>query len=456
VRSKNSKFEIRKLIFLFPLFGFVLFSCGPNLKYYQQLNQLLLHQDFDSAHRMVKENKKTYPGRNDVLYYLDEGIVAHFASRYEESNQSLSQAESIMEDLYTKSLSKEVASYMINDNTVSYRGEDFENALVNLFMAVNYVRLGRWDDALVEARKMDDKLNVINGQYKEGEKNVYKEDAFIRFLMGALYEAEGEINDAFISYRKALQIYRTDYSPNYGVSPPPFLIENLMTSAQELGFGAELTEIKNQYPNVVFMTPADKKEMAEIFVIFYNGMGPEKREAFFLVPVPSGYVIKIAYPRFEKKSFRISTGKVTFVNSESGRPYRSATMLMEDIGSIAVTNLKNRIFRIKAKAIARATAKYLATEEAAKAAEKQGGQLAGLLVKASGQAFALATEQADIRHWRLLPAEIRVGRVIIPSGKYNGEIKFVNSAGGTYSSKKIAPFTVRKGEKKFFLFRTLD
>lgn len=444
------------LLFFFPLLGAILFSCAPNIKYYQELNNRLRNQAFDSAHQLVRENKKTYPGRNAVLYYLDEGIVAHFASRYEESNQSLSHAEAIIEELYTRSLTRQAASFLINDNTVPYRGEDFESALVNLFMALNYVGMGQWEDALVESRKIDDKLNIINSQYEEGKKNVYKEDAFIRFLMGALYEAEGEINDAFISYRKAEEIYRTNYLPNFGVSPPPFLIENLLTAAQALGFQDEIDEIQGKYPDAVFMDPAEKKDMAEVYIIFYNGLGPEKVEAHFLVPMPDRYVIKIAYPKFEKKTFRIAGSKIMLKNLESGRSFRSSTLLMEDIASIAVTNLKNRIFRIKAKAIARATAKYIATAAAAREANKHGGSLAGFLVQASGQAFGLLTEQADIRHWRLLPAEIRVGRMIIPSGKYEGEIRFVNSAGFAFSSRKISSFTVEKGEKKFLLFRTLN
>ena len=91
-------------------------------------------------------------------------------------------------------------------------------------MALNYTAAGHHEDALVEARKVDSKLNVINSRYADDKKNVYKEDAFIRFLMGVLYEAEGEVNDAFISYRKAEEIYRNDYAANYGVSAPSLLI----------------------------------------------------------------------------------------------------------------------------------------------------------------------------------------------------------------------------------------
>jgi hypothetical protein len=449
--------RIRPISLTFILAGLFLFSsCAPGIKHYPQVNRYLLSQDYDSAYRLVKKKKSTYAKRNAVLYYLDEGIISHFAARYKESNQSFSKAESIMEELYTKSISKQAASFLISDNTIPYRGEDFERAMVNLFMALNYVGLGSWEDALVEARKVDNRLSIINSQYEEGKGNVYKEDGFIRFLMGALYEVEAEINDAFISYRKAEEVYRTDYLPNYGLSPPTILIEDLLTSARAMDFYEEMAEIRKGYPDVAFMDPAKKREMAEVFFIHYNGLGPEKVEEYFLIPMPDGFVMKIAYPKFEKRSYWISHGEITLRNLGSGRSYHFPTVLMQDIASIAVLNLENRINRIKAKAIARATTKYLASKGAGKIAEEKGGQLLGLIVRASANVASILTEQADVRQWRLLPAEIRIGRTVIPPGEYSGEIRLVDSGGAFISSREIAPFSVKKGEKEFFILRTLN
>lgn len=449
--------RVRPTFFLFILLGiFLFFSCAPGIKHYPRINQYLLSQDYDSAYKLVKKNKGTYAERNAVLYYMDEGIISHFAGRYKESNRSFSKAESIMEELYTKSISKQVASFLISDNTVPYRGEDFERAMVNLFMALNYVGLGKWEDAVVEGRKVDSKLNLINSQYEEGKGNVYKEDGFIRFLMGALYELEGEINDAFISYRKAEAVYRTEYLPNYGISPPTILVEDLLTSAHAMDFHEEMAEIKKEYPNVTFIDSARKKEMAEVYFIHYNGLAPEKVEKRFLVPMPDGFVVKIAYPKFVKRSYRISHGEITLMNLGSGRSYRFPTVLMEDIASIAVLNLENRINRIKAKAIARATTKYLASKGLSKVAEKEGGKLLGFVVQVSASIASVATEQADVRQWRLLPAEIRVGRSVIPPGEYRGRIRFVGSGGSVISSREIAPFSVKKGEERFFIYRTLN
>lgn len=445
-----------RIFLLLPLIGLLVFACAPPVKHYVKVDQCLLQQDYNAALTEIKNNKKDYKERNAALYYLDEGILNHYASLHQESNQSLAQAESIMDELYTTSISKEAASFLINDNTIPYRGEDFENAMVNLFMALNYAGVGNREDALVEARKVDNKLNVINSRYDNDQQNVYKEDAFIRFFMGVLYEADGEINDAYISYRKAEEIYRTDYYHNYGLAAPNILIENLLSTAKEMGFNKEIAEIQAAYPGVTYLDPAEKRDMAEVYCVHYNGSGPQKVEKSWIVPMPDGYLAKVAYPEFQKRNYQISHGEVFLRNVETGYAYQFSTVLMEDIGSIAVMNLENRLTRIKAKAIARAAVKYVATKQASDAAEDQSGALAGLLVQVVGNIAAAATEQADVRHWRLLPAEIRVGRALVPPGEYEGDIRYVNAGGLEISKRKLANFTVQAGEKKILTDQTLQ
>src|SRR3990167_11162667 len=106
--------------------------------------------------------------------------------------------------------------------------------MINIFQALNYCMVGDLDEALVEARQVDSKLSSINNRYKPGEKNAYKEDAFARLFMGIIYEASNtpeDMNNAFISYRKALEIYETDFQENYDVSTPSLLKENLLAAA---------------------------------------------------------------------------------------------------------------------------------------------------------------------------------------------------------------------------------
>jgi hypothetical protein len=430
-------------------------ACAPKLDHYARLDQQVMQQDYTAALKLMDESKGQYAERNEVLYFMEHGLVAHYAGHYQESIRSLLKAERLIEDLYTRSVSKQAASFLINDNTIPYRGEDFEDSMVNLFLALNYSALGLREEALVEARQVDAELNLINSRYEPDQKNAYKEDAFIRFLMGVLYEAAGEINDAFISYRKAEEIYRGDYHINYGVSPPDFLIEKLLCCAETLGFLEEAAEIQRRYPRVRCPDSALSQTMAEVIFIHYNGHAPEKVEKRWLVPMPDGYVAKIAYPVFEMRPYQVAASVTHLKRSENSRVYSARTVLMEDIGAIAKMNLDNRMARIKVKAIARATAKYAVTKTAANEAQKQGGDWAGLLVQVAGNIASVATENADLRHWRTLPDEIRIGRILVPPGRYSAKIDFVDSGGKILFSRNIAPFAVKGGEKKFICQRTL-
>ncbi|MBW2201423.1 MAG: hypothetical protein JRF71_11435 [Deltaproteobacteria bacterium] len=430
-------------------------ACAHKVDHYARLNQSIDEQDYEFALKLMDESKASYKDRNAVLFYMENGLVAHFAGRYQESNQSLLKAESRLDELYTRSISKQAASFIFNDNTIPYRGEDFEDTLVNLFMALNYAGLGLIEDALVEARQLDNELNLINSRYADDQKNVYSEDAFIRLLMGVLYEAGDEINDAFISYRRAEEVYRTDYQHNYGVHPPQFLIENLLSAAQALDFDKEMLTIQQMYPSISHPDPDEKRNLAEIFIIHYNGLGPEKVERAWVVPVPEGYIVKVAYPQFEKKNYEIARGVVRLRHLDNGKTYHFSTQLVEDIGSIAIVNLDNHMARIKAKAIARAATKYFIIKVASEEAREQGGDLVGVLVQLAGNITAALTERADVRYWRMLPDEIRIGRALVPAGKYDGEIDFVDSGGGVVITRNIKPFLAGSGEKKFIIQRTI-
>ncbi len=434
----------------------LIWGCGPRLDHYDQLNRHVYDQNYDAALMLMEQSKDGYRERDAALYHMEEGLIYHFAGRFRESNQKLLKAEAILEDLFTRSITNQTASFLINDNTIPYRGEDFENALVNLFLAVNYAGMGMTDDALVEARKLDSELNIVNSRYADDQQNVYREDAFIRLLMGLFYESGGDINDAFISYRKAEEVYRNDYLPNYGVGPPPFLIENLLNAARELGFYQELAEIRQLYPDFRYPQPSVKKNSVEIIVIHYNGMGPEKVESSWVIPMPDGYLLKVAYPVFRHRNYQVTHGKVRLRHIDSGQTFQFATVLVEDIGAIAALNLENRMARIKTKAIARATTKYLATVAASRTAYDQAGEMAGLMVQIAGNIAAAATERADVRYWRMLPDQIRVGQSLVPAGRYQGDIEYVDPYGNVLFTRQLEPFEAGAGEKRYFTQRTIQ
>lgn len=438
------------------MIALVFTGCAPSLGFYPRMNQYIQNSQYAAALDLIEENKTGYSKRNAVLYYLDLGLVAHYGGYYERSNQALARAESLMQELYTLSISREAATFLINDNTRAYRGEDFESALVNLFMAINYAALQQWDDALVEARKVDVKLSMFNAQYGANEKNAYAEDAFIRFLMGVLYEAEGEVNDAFISYRKAEEVYRGAFSRLYGLRPPELLLEKYIHTAAHLRFTDEIRSLRRIYPRLSMPTPRRPSTVSEVYLIHYNGMGAEKVQKFFMVPMPDRYVLKLAYPVFRARPYRTASSKAILQEVESGRFFELGTVAVEDIVSIARTNLNNRITRIKLKAIARVTAKYIAAKEAEKKAREEHGDNWAKFTRIFSQTAIIMSEQADTRHWRTLPAQIRMGQASLPSGTYQGTVQLLDGGGGTLQTIPIDEFTVRPGEKRILTVRSFQ
>src|SRR2546425_10839145 len=91
---------------------------------------------------------------------------------------------------HPRRIRSEVEAFLTSDNALPYEGEEFEKVLLNVFMALDYVQLGLWDDALVEARKVDHKLTVLADRNQK--RMTYNKDALARYLSGLLYEATGD------------------------------------------------------------------------------------------------------------------------------------------------------------------------------------------------------------------------------------------------------------------------
>ncbi|HUJ77230.1 MAG TPA: hypothetical protein VL359_20360 [bacterium] len=425
-------------------------ACSSFRDLYPRLDGLAAQGQYRQAAKLVEKYKDDYGDRNAVLYNLDRGTFYHYAGQYAESNKAFQLAEDRMDELFTQSITQNVAAFAVNDNLLPYRGEDFESVIVDIFQALNYVSLGNVENALVKARKVDEKLNYINSQYEPNARNVYKADGFARMLMGALYETGGsrsDLNDAFISYRLAVGIYQNDFFTNYGVPVPAVLQANYVTTAQFMG-SEEFQAAQSQFGATPLLSLDQLQAQGQLYFVHYDGRAPVKVESS-INAVVAGNLLRIAFPEYRRRYYLI-TGSRVLVDGQLATTLDDG----DPVGQIAIKNLDNRKGRIAAKAIARATTKFLANLAVQREAEKRGGQVAGLLAWAAGNAATAVSEQADLRSWQTLPDRILIGRVVVPAGKHRVQVQLTTGAGAVVATRDLGEVEVRPGSTRFFLYQS--
>ena len=426
-------------------------ACTPHRKLYPRLHALAGQAKFAEAATLVEASRSDYGDRNEVLYNLDRGVFHHYAGNYAASNRAFELAEQRIDDLYTESLAGHVGAFLINDNTLPYRGEDFEGVMINIYRALNYIQLGNVDEALVEARKVNEKLLFINRQYEPDKQNVYSEDAFARMLMGVFYEIGGtrdDINDAFISNRLAVKAYEQNFAQLYGVTLPTVLKSNLVTTADFMGEN-DFALAKQRFPQVEALRLSEKGKLGQLFFIHFAGRGPVKVESSITAFMPNGRLFKIAFPQYRSNFYLIHSSRILVEGVA-----KADLEVAEPVGPIAIKNLENRKGRIAAKAIARATTKYVAALALEQQARKRGGDLAGLVARAAGSVFTFVTEKADLRAWQTLPDKILVGRVSLKPGTYQVAVQFLSSGGGVFQTRQLGTIEVKAGTTKFFILHS--
>ncbi len=433
---------------------FFLPACGPSMHHQRQVEQNLLSHRYAEADAVIEKNKERYGDRNLVLYYLDRGMLLHLAGRYGESNLFFEKADTEIEQLYTQSVSTHAGAMLTNDHLLPYEGEDFEKVLIHLFSALNYAGMMQWDDSLVEARRVDARLNLLNDRY--GQKNLYKEDAFARYLAGILYEARGEFNDAFISYRKAYEAFQ-DYKKFYQTPIPSRIGLDLLRLSKILHLREEHEEYQQVFKSVSSVSSASPQNSGEMVVVGYTGQSPIKEDYFVDAPVPDGnggiYIARVGFPKFISRPSQVEFIEVTFRQEEA--VFSQRLDLLEDITAIAKKNLEDHVARISSKAIARAASKYLVTRTAKNQAKKKGGEQAEALAGFLGNLYSVVSEESDKRSWQTLPGEIHLARISLPEGEWEAHIRYYGPQGNLIEERRFPGLRVRKGEKRFLIDQTL-
>ncbi len=397
------------------------------LEFQQYVNQ----GNFEKADKWLASDNRGKSGKNQLLHYLNRGYVSWVLQEPAESNYYFQIAENLIED-YIKNYYLDALTLVSNPGIKPYKPEDFEAVMVNYFMALNFIRQGKYNEAIVECKRINIKLNQLNDRYKD-HKNRYQRDAFAHALMGMIYEANHDYNNAFIAYRNALEVYERDYASYFDIEVPGQIKKDVLRTAYLTGFRDEVEYYERKFGMRYEHKPS---ENGELVFLWMNGFGPVKAEnSINFTKVPNsrhGYLTLVneeydlSFPIYignknnkEKTAFEeLRFFRVAFPKYVERKPvFKSADIqtssgiyeveMLQNINDIAFKTLKDRMLREMASSIAR-----LATKKALEMIADEQDESLGTLINIVNT----VTEKADTRNWQTLPYSISYARIPLKKG----------------------------------------
>jgi hypothetical protein len=365
----------------------------------------------------VLENEKysLYQSQDKVLYYLDKGMLSHYAGEYGESIMLLQSAEQGIQAAFTKSVTMEIGSYIVNDSVQEYAGEDYEDIYIKAFNALNYYHKGDLESALVEIRGMSLKLDGLAAKYA-GLIAKMEEEARKNGAPVADSKAATTFSNSALGCYLSMLFYRGTGDPNAEVD-----WRNLRRA---------FTDAPALYNFPVPSTIKDELEMpkgkARLNIVGFSGLSPVKEERILRVPLPFGW-IKIATPVLVSRPSAVHRIEVVFENGD-----RHPLELLENIEAVAGETFKAKEALIYTKSVIRATIKGATASAMSIAARETDDAAASLVLGLFGlgaQIFAEASEQADLRISRYFPARAYVTGITLDPGIYSFSVNYYNGHG---------------------------
>jgi hypothetical protein len=393
----------------------------------READRLFLAGRYEEAARQLRSGleRQGEQGRDSLLYLLDLALSLHAAGRYEEAIREFARADSLAEIKDYTSLAKESASLLTGENARDYRAEDFENVLISAYLAMDYALLGKNEDALVEARRVNRKLHRM---VTEGARK-YQQNAYARYLSAVLHEQAGDWDAAYIDLKEVERL-----APEFSrIGVELWRVAGLAGFAEDQPRWVERYGLsENDLAEARALRPASGS--AQLVVLYESGLSPEK------VPHPDVRMIPVfvARPNPAERA-RILVDGVD----------RGVTEGLCDIEAVAKQNLDEKY----AGLVARRMAGIAVKETMAEVVRRQtGSDGLGFLLRLA----LYASDQADLRSWHLLPKELQVARLRVAPGTHLVRAEALGSGGvvvGVPSRFPEKTVQLRAGEVVFVNLR---
>lgn len=382
-----------------------------------------LNGDFKAAAAMIETPKSTQT--NYALTLLEKGRLSFLANDWTQSRKEFNLVSDALEQEAVKAklrVSKglaNVTALVSSDNAITYDIPAYEQTMLHSYQALNYLFLGQIDGALVEVRranlvqenalkeyqqdidkateKFDKKalneaypsMSAMIGDVKNGFQNAYT-----FYLSGLLYEVAKQPNDAYIDYKRALEIYPANR----------YLQQDVLRLATQLNMVDDLALYSAKYGPPQSAGNVDK---GELVIIVERGVIQAKQEVAISLPIFTN-----AYQaRFFNFALPVYQGKLTqhAMLSVNINEQRYAAEPIAKLQSLASKQLQEQVPAL----VTRQALRLVAKEQLRRTMSKEGGDIGNILATI----YNMASEQADTRSWLTLPDEVQIIRIPLDAGK---------------------------------------
>lgn len=450
--KKKGSFMIK--VFHFFILCLCLTGCGnvgdtPNV-----LHALISQQNYKEAETLVR-SKNFYKGdENNLLRFMEQGRVLFLNKEYYQALKAFEKADALLEQFYTKSISKGVSSTLAGDGLSEYKGENFELSQLKFYLSLTHYKLARQgfyepftDEKgtliqkkqlskaessrhLEQAKSILRSWNSLQEKFqKTDEKKAFTEDMLSKFYGGTihgLFDKSADKQTAKILFRntktlaKAYKIYPSIQGEH---------LKNLLAFEQE-----KSKSLLSSTPNnleILFFSGLIEQKRAEtvsfpLHLVSLDAsfvalmMGNPKGLFYFEIPVVDK---PLPAPFYTLKISKMQKGKKTTV-------LKKPLVLTLPLSEIAYQTYLNQRAGMIAKKGARLAAKYvtalLVSQSIARQNKGQNNFQARLSFLLAAKSIS-ASEYADIRSWVSLPQNIYEQSAALKKGKYILEI-FNNSS----------------------------
>ncbi len=222
--------HLKKIILQFHLFLFcLLLGCSSgNKKERDKLRELYSQGKYTESLAVLESGEIKKDKHSKLLYLLDKGKLYHSMGHYEVSSNFFQDAQELIKQFYTKSISQAAGTYISNDNYRDYDGELFERSLSFFYQSLNFLLMyqtgkgsrlnqkGELETYDLNDKQKRDSLFKARAQILAWDSffqdiqrstrydSIYRNDLIVKIYGALVHESIGKSSDDQI----ALQLYK--------------------------------------------------------------------------------------------------------------------------------------------------------------------------------------------------------------------------------------------------------